>query len=67
MAKLAVLSQFTPVRGRSGKGLIHAFGYGDTERTVCGRKAKGWVIVPAIAGIRQVDMLTCGRCKGGCK
>jgi hypothetical protein len=67
MAKPVLITEFTPVRGRSRTSLIHAFSHGEAHRTVCGRKAAGWIVVPAITGIKILDLLTCKRCKGGCK
>lgn len=67
MAKRALVSEFTPVRGRSRTARIHAFPYGASDGVVCGRLVKNWIIVPALSGISKLDMLTCSRCKGGCR
>lgn len=67
LLKLALIAAFTPVRSKAKKGRVHAFPLGDYDRTVCGRRARGWIVMPAITGIREVDMLTCTKCRGGCK
>lgn len=67
MAKRALVSHFTPVRSSHSKK-VHGLSLSATERAVCGFKAKkGWVVIPAVEGLSEWEMLTCVRCKGACK